>query len=125
MVALLAGIVTIAQPCGCSSGENGISSDSSDNATQQENDLSGGGGDVVMKRVFIYMITRPTSEQQAELESLGVVLYPESWIPPVGDHPSGYFLAEVPGDMLDRVVAEEFILKLEDADRPLEPQFEQ
>jgi hypothetical protein len=75
-----------------------------------------------VQRVFIYL-TRPlTTEQGNELRSLGLVLYPESWIPPVGNHPEGFMLAEMPVDRLDSLAAKDYVVRIDTAERKSEPQ---
>ena len=74
-----------------------------------------------MKKKFLYLNAPPTGVQSAELEALGVILYLDSWIPPVGAHPYGYLLAEVPPDTLDAVKVKSFIIRVESADTPFQP----
>ena len=46
----------------------------------------------------------------------------DSWIPPVGAHLTGYIIADMPVDALDELVEREYIIKLDTAERLLEPQ---
>ena len=42
-----------------------------------------------MQRIFIHFAQEPDKEQVTELEAMGLTLYLDSWIPPVGVHPTG------------------------------------
>lgn len=75
-----------------------------------------------VQRVFIYLKEPMTAQQAAELKAIGVTPYPESWIPPVGNHPAGYILADMPVDSLDSLAARDFVLRLDTAEKKLEPQ---
>jgi hypothetical protein len=74
------------------------------------------------QRIFIYLIQQLTSDQTADLQSLGLTLYPESWIPPVGAHPAGYFLADMPIDKLDSLAARDYIVRLDTAETKVSTQ---
>jgi hypothetical protein len=76
------------------------------------------------QRVFIHMQKLPGNSQLKELESMGVVLYLDSWIPPLENHPTGFLLADIPVDKLSELATEDFIIRLETAERAFEPQFE-
>jgi len=73
------------------------------------------------QRIFIHL-TQPLSQSQIEeLESIGLTLYPDSWIPPVGAHPTGFLLADMPIDKLAEVAEKDYVVRLETAERQLEP----
>ena len=55
--------------------------------------------------VAIYMSAAPTPAQLAELAQTGVVAYPETWTPPMDNHPRGFFLADMPAALLQLVDA--------------------
>jgi len=78
--------------------------------------------DLEKQRIFIHMKDLPDSSQVRELESMGIVLYLDSWIPPLENHSTGFLLA----DMLIKRMAElaeiDYIINLETAERALEPQ---
>lgn len=58
----------------------------------------------------------------ADLAALGVMVYPDLWIPPVpGKHPHGYHLATVPYDRLDEMDADPRFVQLESAEVRLRP----
>jgi hypothetical protein len=73
-------------------------------------------------KIFIYLEKEPTLEQIEELESLGVTVYLDSWIPPVEAHPAGFLVADIPADKLDQVNALKFILRVESAEETHKPQ---
>ena len=56
------------------------------------------------------------------LSSLGVTVYPESWIPPVGNHPNGFILAEMPVDKLDGLAAKSYVIALDTAEKEFQYQ---
>ncbi|MBI2850850.1 MAG: hypothetical protein HYX80_07415 [Chloroflexi bacterium] len=75
-----------------------------------------------IQRIFIHLISKPTLSQIEEIKALGITLYPDSWIPPVGDHPTGYLLADMPVDKLPELTQKDYVVRLETAERRLEPQ---
>ncbi|MEW6142747.1 MAG: hypothetical protein AB1597_06255 [Chloroflexota bacterium] len=75
-----------------------------------------------IQRVFIYLAKPLTTEQSAELKVIGVSPYPESWIPPSGNHPAGFLLADMPVDKLDALAAKDFVIRLDTAEKKSEPQ---
>lgn len=60
--------------------------DSTERQTAGSNDL----------KVFVYTGRAPDAAMLAEFAAKGVTAYPDSWIPPVAEHPMGYMLASVP-----------------------------
>jgi hypothetical protein len=74
------------------------------------------------QRVFIYLSQPLTPARLAELQSLGVTAYPESWIPPVGNNPTGFVLADMPVGSLDSLAAKDYVIRLDTAERQLQPQ---
>jgi hypothetical protein len=45
--------------------------------------------------VFVYMEKEVSQSRLDELQAMGVTLYPDSWIPPVGVHPNGYYSGNI------------------------------
>jgi clostripain len=78
--------------------------------------------DLETQRVFIHMAQEPTARQLKELEALGIIPYPESWIPPVGEFPTGFIVAEMPVDKLGALADKDYITRLDTAEQLLEPQ---
>jgi hypothetical protein len=79
-------------------------------------------GDLSKQLVFVY-VKEPLSTAQAEdLSALGVNVHTDSWIPPVGSHPLGFFIAEMPVDKLEALAARDYIARLDTADRQSLPQ---
>ena len=77
---------------------------------------------LAIQRIFIHLAQEPSQSQVAELEAMGITLYPDSWIPPIGEHPTGFILADMPIDKLADLAAKKYIIRLDTAERQLEPQ---
>lgn len=75
-----------------------------------------------IQRIFIYLSQQLTATQADELQSLGITLYLDSWIPPVGNHPTGFMLADMPIDKLETLAAKDYIVRLDTAETRVEPQ---
>jgi hypothetical protein len=78
--------------------------------------------DFKVQRVYIYLAQQLTSNQAAELTSLGINLYLDSWIPPVGNHPDGFMLADMPVDKIDQLAAKDYVIRLDTAETQTQPQ---
>ncbi len=74
-----------------------------------------------MQRIFIHLSDEPNSSQAAELEVMGITLYLDSWVPPVGAHPTGFLIADMPIDKLEELAARNYVVRLDTAERVLEP----
>ncbi len=74
------------------------------------------------EEVFIRFAQRPTAAQISELSTLGVTTYPDSWIPPVGNHTTGFILADMPVEMLDALSAKDYVVNLDTAEAVAYPQ---
>ena len=75
-----------------------------------------------IQRGYIYLKQPPTQTQITDLQLLGITIYLDSWIPPVGNHPTGYILADMPVDKLDALAAKDYVIKLDTAEIQAEPQ---
>jgi len=75
-----------------------------------------------VQRVFIHLAQEPTVQQMDELKAMGVILYPDSWIPPVGEYPTGFIAADMPVDKLDALAGKDYVVQLDTAEQVLEPQ---
>jgi len=75
-----------------------------------------------IQRIYIYLSQQLTPTRADELRALGITLYLDSWIPPVGNHPFGFLLADMPIDKLDTLAAKDYVLKLDTAETKVEPQ---
>ncbi len=78
--------------------------------------------DLENQRIFIHLQKLPDDSQVKELESMGVVLYLDSWIPPLDNHPTGFLLADMALEKLAALAEIDYIIRLETAERALEPQ---
>ena len=77
--------------------------------------------DLGIQSIFIYFAEEPTATQGKELRDLGINLYLDSWTPPVGDHPAGFMLADMPIDKLDELASKSYVVRLDTAERLDEP----
>ncbi len=75
-----------------------------------------------VQRIFIHLNQALTPSQIQELKAMGITLYLDSWIPPVGNHPTGYLLADMPVDKLAELTRKDYVVRLEAAEVQLEPQ---
>jgi Tol biopolymer transport system component/subtilisin family serine protease len=74
------------------------------------------------ERVFLHFAAPPTPTQIHDLNSLGVTVYPDSWIPPVNNFKTGFVLADMPLYKLDALAAKSYIVTLDTAEQKLSPQ---
>jgi len=79
-------------------------------------------GDLNKQRIFIHLAQPPNESQIEELESTGLTLYLDSWIPPVGSHPEGFIIADMPIDKLAEVASKDYVVRLDSAERLAQPQ---
>ena len=75
-----------------------------------------------MQRTFIHLAQELTAWQIDELETMGITPYSDSWIPPVGDYPTGFIVADMPVDKLDELAGKDYVVRLDTAEQVLEPQ---
>jgi hypothetical protein len=75
-----------------------------------------------VQRIFIHLGQELDGFQIEELKTMGLILYLDSWIPPVGAHPTGFIIADMPIDKLDELVEKDYVVNLDTAERQLEPQ---
>ncbi len=75
-----------------------------------------------IQRIFIYLSEPLTRPQMKELRALGLSLYLDSWIPPTASHPEGFIIADMPIDTLEEVASKDYVVRLDSAERVLEPQ---
>ena len=74
-----------------------------------------------IQRIFIHLTEELNQSQVEELESMGLTLYLDSWIPPVGVHPTGFVLADMPIDKLEEVAKKDYVIRLDTAEQIDEP----
>jgi len=74
------------------------------------------------QRIFIHLEHELNESQVKELQNMGLTLYLDSWIPPVGAHPTGYIIADMPIEVLEELTEIEYIIKLDTAEQQLQPQ---
>lgn len=79
-------------------------------------------GNLEVQRIFIHLEQKPNTSQINELQTLGLTLYLDSWIPPVGSHPTGFILADMPVNRLEELAEKDYVIRLDTAESVLEPQ---
>lgn len=77
--------------------------------------------DLRIQRIFIYLAQKPSQSQVEELQAMGIVLYLDSWTPPVGAHPAGFLIADMPVDKLEKLAEKDYVIRLDTAERLLQP----
>ena len=75
-----------------------------------------------IQRIFIHLSQKLNASQIEESEAMGIVLYLDSWIPPVGNHPTGFLLADMPIDKIEELAEKDYVVRLDTAEQQLEPQ---
>ncbi|MDD5398441.1 MAG: hypothetical protein PHU70_05090 [Dehalococcoidia bacterium] len=78
--------------------------------------------DLKTQRIFIYVKEYLTAEQQEDLASIGINIHMDSWIPPIGNHPYGFLIADMPVEQLEILAARDYIVRLDTAEREIVPQ---
>jgi hypothetical protein len=79
--------------------------------------------DIGIQRIYIYLNQQLTQEQVVELQSFGVTLYPDTWIPPLTNHPAGFIMANIPVDQLETLAAKNYVIKVDSAEIQSQTQF--
>ena len=69
----------------------------------------------------IYFSEKPSVDKMLNFENAGAELFPESWIPPLENHPYGFMIAKVPVDKVNALLSENFVIKVGSAETMLEP----
>ena len=69
----------------------------------------------------VYFSEKPSVDKMLNLENAGAELFPESWIPPLENHPHGFMIAKVPVDKVNALLSENFVIKVGSAETMLEP----
>ncbi|RPJ60782.1 MAG: hypothetical protein EHM12_05900 [Dehalococcoidia bacterium] len=93
----------------------------SEQRLKQMQDMGMDTSDVKVQRVFIYLKETLTSSQEKELATMGVRIHPDTWIPPVGNNPTGFLIAEIPVDKLETLARADFIVRLDTAEKRAYP----
>ena len=73
-----------------------------------------------IQRIFIHLEKAPGASQVDELEAMGLTLYLDTWIPPVGAHPTGFLTADMHIDNLEALAAKDYVVRLDTAERKIE-----
>lgn len=85
--------------------------------------MAGGGRwNPLRQQLFVYCAAPPDLLLLERMQILGVRAYPETWIPPVGVHRTGFFLADAPIEQVEALAGAGEVLKLESAERAATPQ---
>jgi len=75
-----------------------------------------------VQRIFIHLAQELTVAQINELKAMGIIPYPDSWIPPVSGHPTGFIVADMPIDKLNELAGKDYVVRLDTAEQVLQPQ---
>ncbi|MDZ4246946.1 MAG: hypothetical protein U1D67_07490 [Dehalococcoidia bacterium] len=75
-----------------------------------------------LQKVFVHFSQAPAQLQITELQNAGITLHLSSWIPPVGNAPTGFLLADMPVDKLTFFASRDYVVKLETAETTSQPQ---
>jgi len=71
--------------------------------------------------VYIHLKRKLSPSRIASLKEIVVIVYEDSWVPPLENHPTGYVTASMPIDRLYDVAKKPFIIRLETAEQVLLP----
>ena len=71
--------------------------------------------------VYIHLKRKLSPSRIASLKEIGVIVYEDSWVPPLENHPTGYIIASMPIDRLYDVARKSFVTRLETAEQVLLP----
>jgi subtilisin family serine protease len=74
------------------------------------------------QRIFIHISEEPNQAQIEELESMGLTLFLDSWVPSVRYHQTGFIMADMPLEILNELSNVDYVIRLDTAERVLEPQ---
>jgi len=78
--------------------------------------------DTEFAKMIIYFSEYPSREVFSELEKKGVDYYPETWIPPFGNHPLGFLIAKVPTHRFLEILTLKEIKKVDSGEYSSSPQ---
>ncbi|GBF35360.1 secreted peptidase [Desulfocucumis palustris] len=70
--------------------------------------------------LYIYFSKEPTSRQLEDLSSMGIKVYPDSWLSPPGSG-EGFLLASSPVDKLPLLAGKDYVVRLTSAEKKLKP----
>jgi len=73
------------------------------------------------QRMFVYLRGAPSPWWLQRAQSLGFVVYPETWTPPVGIHPHGFVVASGPIQQVAALAALDDVARLDTAEQVLHP----
>lgn len=89
---------------------------------KQMQDMGLSTADLDKQLVFIYVSEPLSAAQDEDLNAMGVIVHADSWIPPVGSHPLGFFIAGMPVDKLEALAVKDYVARLDTAERQSLPQ---
>ncbi len=71
--------------------------------------------------VYIHTKKKLSLSKISSLKKMGIVVYEDSWVPPLENHPTGYVIASMPVDRLYDLAEKNFVIQLETAEKALSP----
>lgn len=73
------------------------------------------------QRLFVHLAAPPDLLLLQEMQAMGIRPYPETWIPPVGVHRTGFIIADAPVEAVEPLAALGPISRLETAEQVARP----
>lgn len=67
--------------------------------------------------VYIHVRRKLSAAKIASLKKIGVIVYENSWIPPLENHPTGYVMASVPVSRMYDLASKTYVVRLETAEQ--------
>ena len=77
--------------------------------------------EIDMQFVYIHTKRKLSTFRIASFKKIGVIVYEDSWIPPLENHPTGFVIARMPVDRLYDLARKPFVIRLETAEQMLLP----
>lgn len=81
--------------------------------------------EVPRQKLFVHFERFPSPTQTSELQEMGLLLFPDSWIPPAGAGPTGFMYAEMPVTGITELARKEYITFLQSAEAKSRPRNDQ
>ncbi len=70
--------------------------------------------------VYVHAEKKPGDSEIKSLKKMGVSVYEDSWMPPLKNHPTGFFIVRMPVNRLYELAKKSFVVRLETAEKKLE-----
>jgi hypothetical protein len=70
--------------------------------------------------IFIHVKRKLSISRIEAIKKIGAIVYEDSWIPPLENHPTGFILASVPIDRLFSLARKPYVIRLDTAEEKVE-----